>query len=156
MKRAVGRTLVVAAVAAAGAVAIRQSTSRSRNGTESRWHAVTVNRPPEVVAPEGRPPEPLARLGDRVEVRTRPAPGDRGTELLVRLRGAEPSGLRGAAARIAGQDPRQELRSALRQAKQLLETGEILQADTPPSTRRTLPGLPVDLTTRRAGGEGRL
>jgi hypothetical protein len=59
-------------------------------------------------------------------------------------------------ARIAGKDPRQELRAALRQARQLLETGEILRPDTPPTTRRTLRNLPLELATRRARGEGRL
>jgi hypothetical protein len=32
----------------------------------------------------------------------------------------------------------------------------VLRADEPPTTRRTLRGLPLDLATRRAGGEGRL
>ncbi|HEV3465192.1 MAG TPA: hypothetical protein VG846_14580, partial [Actinomycetota bacterium] len=80
----------------------------------------------------------------------------RGTELAARLRQRAPSGLGGVAARAAGNDPRQDLRSALRQARQLLETGEILQADRPTTTRRTLRNLPLELATRRAGGEGRL
>jgi len=67
-----------------------------------------------------------------------------------------PSGLGGVAARAAGNDPRQDLRAALRQSKQLLETGEVLRPDEPPTTRRTLWNLPLELATRRAGGEGRL
>jgi hypothetical protein len=121
-----------------------------------RWHSVTVNRPPEEVAPEGRLPEPLAGLGDAVEVRLRSAPGGRGTEMAARLRDGAPAGPGAAVARIAGKDPRQEVRAALRQSKQLLETGEVLTPDEPPTTRRTLRSLPLELATRRAGGEGRL
>jgi hypothetical protein len=145
----------------AGVIVVRRIVSRQAgNGAggqaPDRWHSVTVNRPPEEVAPEGRLPEPLATLGDAVEVRLRPAPGGRGTELAARLRQDVPAGATGAAARAAGSDPRQQVRSALRQSRQLLETGEVLRADEPPTTRRTLRGLPLELATRRAGGEGRL
>jgi hypothetical protein len=145
----------------AGVIVVRRIVSRQAgNGAggqaPDRWHSVTVNRPPEEVAPEGRLPEPLATLGDAVEVRLRPAPGGRGTELAVRLRDGAPSGAAEAVARAAGGDPRQQVRSALRQSRQLLETGEVLRADEPPTTRRTLRSLPLELATRRAGGEGRL
>jgi hypothetical protein len=76
--------------------------------------------------------------------------------VAARLRGDVPSGLAAAAARVVGSDPRQDLRAALRQSRQLLETGEVLSPDKQPTTRRTLRGLPLDLATRRAGGEGRL
>ena len=46
--------------------------------------------------------------------------------------------------------------TSARQAKQLAETGEVLEPDTPPTSRRTLPNLPLELATRRARGEGRL
>jgi hypothetical protein len=55
-------------------VAIRRirSTREFRNGTANghrvRWHTVTINRPPEEVAPDGRLPQPIAELGDQVEV----------------------------------------------------------------------------------------
>jgi hypothetical protein len=160
MNRSVRNVVVVAGVGA-GVIAVRRITGRQAgNGAVSkapdRWHAVTVNRPPEEVAPDGRLPEPLAELGDTVEARVRPAPGGRGTELAARLRQGAPGGLRRAAARVAGEDPLQELRAALRNSRQLLETGEILRPDTPPSTRRTLRNLPLELATRRARGEGRL
>jgi hypothetical protein len=76
--------------------------------------------------------------------------------LAHRPRTSAPSGLRGAVARAAGNDPRQAVRTALRQAKQLAETGEVLEPDTPPTSRRTLRNLPLELATRRARGEGRL
>jgi hypothetical protein len=154
----VTRGAVVLVGTSAGVAAVRRirSVRRSANGALARWHVVTVNRPPGEVAPDGRLPDPLAELGDLVEVQVRPAPGDRGTELAARLRRPEPTGVRSAAARVSGNDPRQELRTALRHAKQLCETGEVLKADTPPTARRTLRNLPLELATRRAGGEGRL
>ena len=151
---------MVAGVGAGVLVARRMTVRQLGNGAagqaRDRWHTVTVNRPPDEVAPDGRLPEPLATLGDAVEVRVRPAPGGRGTEMAARLRDGAPAGPGGAVARIAGKDPRQELRAALRQARQLLETGEVLTPDEQPTARRTLRGLPLELATRRARGEGRL
>lgn len=115
-----------------------------------------MNRPPEEVSPDGRLPDPLAELGDQIEVKTRPAPGSRGTEVAARFRGPVLTGLSGAAARLTGQDPRQSVRAALREAKMLIETGEILRPDKPPTTRRTPTNLPLELAVRRARGEGRL
>jgi hypothetical protein len=160
MNRTLRRTVVVAGVGAGVLVIRRITTHQLGNGiardAPDRWHTVTVNRPLEEVQPDGQLPEPLAELGDAIEVQVRPAPGDRGTELAARLRQGAPTGMRGAAARAAGTDPRQDVRAALRQAKQLLETGEVLSPDQPPTTRRTLRNLPLELATRRAGGEGRL
>ena len=160
MNRTVRRVVVLAGVSAGVIAARRIATRQAGNGAAGqvpdRWHTVTVNRPPEEVAPEGRLPEPLAGLGDAVEVRLRPAPGGRGTELAARLRDGAPAGPGAAVARIAGKDPRQEVRAALRQSKQLLETGEVLTPDEQPTARRTLRNLPLELATRRARGEGRL
>ena len=58
-------------------------------------------------------------------------------------------------ARVTGRDPRQDVRLALRQAKSLLETGDVLSPDTA-STHPGLGGRLVRLVGRRAGGEGRL
>jgi hypothetical protein len=160
MNRTVRRIVVLAGVSAGAIAARRIATRQAGNGAApqvpDRWHTVTVNRPPEEVASEGRLPEPLAGLGDAVEVRVRLAPGGRGSELAARLFGAAPAGVAEAVARAAGSDPRQDLRAALRQSKQLLETGEVLSPDEPSTTRRTLRSLPLELATRRAGGEGRL
>lgn len=67
-----------------------------------------------------------------------------------------PSGLSGAAARISGDDPRQSVREALRKAKSLLETGEVLRPDEPPTTEPTPGGKLLGLVTSRSRGEGRL
>lgn len=149
-----GRTLVLCGLAA-GVLFRRRKRDADTPGEETadRWHVVTVNRPEEAVAPGGRLPPPLAELGDEIEVQCGSAPGDRGTELAARLR--RPVRPR-AVVRIAGKDPRQRLRKALRDAKSLVETGEVLSPHEPPTTRSTVTGLPVDAAVRLARGEGRL
>jgi hypothetical protein len=123
---------------------------------DARWRAVTIYREPDEIALGGQLPQPLADLGDRIETRMRPAPGGKGTELAARLRVPVPSGAAGAAARVKGTDPRQEVRSALRQAKQLIEVGEVLAVDPTPHGKRTPTptGLALEAATRRADREG--
>ena len=106
--------------------------------------------------PDNRVPTPLAELGDLVEVEVRQAPGGKGTELRARLRTPEPSGVASAAARLSGDDPRQRVRAALREAKQLIEVGEVLRVDPTPHGRRTPTptGAIVEAATKRAAGEG--
>ena len=128
----------------------------SSDSTTDRWHAITVNRPPEEVSPDGRLPDPLANLGDGIEVRVQPAPGDRGTEIHARVRGSVPSGASGVRARISGEDPRQALRRALRETQWLLETGEVLSPDTKPTTKPTPGGKLLGMATGRSWEEGRL
>ncbi|MFB4313934.1 hypothetical protein [Actinomadura sp. 21ATH] len=145
-------SVMVAILAGVGAGLIQRLLSRSRrtNAEAGRWLVVTVACPPERLA---QSPGPLARLGAGVETRIEAAPGGRGTELAARVREPGPSGF---AARLAGRDPRQEVRAALRNSKSLLETGEVLRPDSPPTTRPTLRGKVMEAATRRAGGEGRL
>jgi hypothetical protein len=122
---------------------------------KSGWNSVTVNRGPEDVLADGRLPAPLADLGDDVEIRIRPAPGGKGAELAARLTSPPPRGP-SVLSRITGNAPQQDLRSALRQAKQLIEVGEVLRVDPAPHGDRGVGpgGKLVDLATRRAGGEG--
>ncbi|MET8260657.1 hypothetical protein [Micromonospora sp. NPDC005205] len=119
--------------------------ARGRHGADgdaaasARWEVVTVDRPPEQVLPEGRWPEPLRRLDGAVEVRVRPAPGDRGTELAARaLAGVTPP--TGLAAHVVGDDPGLLVRRTLRQIKQRVETGEVLRADRSALDRPGVPG----------------
>ena len=109
-----------------------------------RWRAVTVLCSPEQVGTGADLPAPLAALGDRLEVRITPAPGDRGTELAARYR-ERPS-----------DDDLRALRSALRQAKQLIEVGEVLRVDPAPhGVRKPTPqGALLESTTRSAPTEG--
>jgi hypothetical protein len=143
----------LSALAVAGVTAARRISSRSagRRGDDGgRWLSVTVYRPVEEI--RNRLPEPIDELGERVEVRVRPASGDKGTEVAARLREPGPSG---PVARLTGRDPRQEVREALRRAKSLLETGDVLRPDSP-STHPGPGGKLVQLASSRAGGEGRL
>lgn len=121
-----------------------------------RWHVVTVNRSANEIAPGGQLPEPLAGLGDAVEVQLRRAAGDRGTELAVRLRDGARSSLAAGASRLSSRDPEQAIRAALREAKQLVETNEVLHPDYPPTTQPTVLNKPLQLATRQGRREGRL
>jgi hypothetical protein len=128
--------------------------SLAAGGREPRWHTVTIHRPPEQVAPDGGVPEPLGLLGDAVEVPVRPAPGSRGTELAARLR--DGASVPAQADDLDTSSPVRALRSALRHAKQLAETGEVLAATEPGTSRRTLLNRPLEAVTRHGRGEGRL
>ncbi|GGL93535.1 hypothetical protein GCM10010129_41750 [Streptomyces fumigatiscleroticus] len=143
-------------VVVAGAAAVRKSLPGHRTDDRAgeRWLVVTVNRPVADVRPDGKLPAPLQRFEEKIDVRVRPAPGDRGAELAVRLKEPAPASSSSLPARLAGQDPRQELRLALRESKAVLEAGEVLHPDTPPTTRPTPGGKLVGLLTRRSGGEG--
>lgn len=156
---------VVAMTAAGGLAARRLMAGRGANRwsmgmppkpKDRRMFVVTVNRALDEIARDGHLPEPLARLGDAIEVEMRPAPGGRGTELIVRMHGDAPTGAEQIRARFAGEDPRQAVRMALRQAKQILETGEVLNPDRPGTNKQTMTGVPLDFAIRRAQQEGRL
>ena len=69
-------------------------------------------------------PAPLTAFCDRLEVRVTPAPGDRGAELAARFRGP------------VTDDEIGELRAALREAKALVEVGEVLRVDPQPHGHR--------------------
>jgi hypothetical protein len=148
------RSAAVLAAATAGGFAARRvlatrlrvSPGRKR---EPGWLVVTVYRSPTDIAADGHLPEPLERLGDAVDVQIRPAPGDRGTELSARPR------LTAHGNRTATRDAWRTVRLALREAKQLCETGEILQPDAPPTTRRTLFNRPLEYAASHAREEGR-
>jgi hypothetical protein len=147
------RWLGVGAALGAAVVASRALTRRhNAEGTSSRWLAVTVQAEPDAVAGDPRVTEAFARLGDDVETRIEAAPGGRGTEVSARVRQAPAP----VTARIAGDDPRQDVRRALRDLKSLLETGEVIRTDPPTTGKPTPGGALVRAVTRRAGGEGRL
>ena len=150
-----GAVVLAGIGAAAAAVAGRRMMSARvvalpRAGREPEWLVATVYRAPTDITTDRGLPEPLARLGDAIEVRIRPAPGDRGTEVAVRPR------LVGSHSRSVRRDAWRTARLALREAKQLCETGEILQPDEPPTTRRTLFNRPLEYAIRHAREEGRL
>lgn len=116
---------------------------------ESGWLAVTVAGEPSGIDTT-QPPAPLAELDRQIEIRVRPAPGGKGTELAARFRdhrsASRPS------SRLSGRDPEADLRSALRRAKQLVEVGEVLVVDPVPHGERTATpgGLLLEAWTRVA------
>ncbi|MGL3200015.1 MULTISPECIES: hypothetical protein [Curtobacterium] len=112
------------------------------------WKAVTVLGDVDDFRSGGRYPEPLERVAGSLEIRLEPAPGDKGFEVHARIReGADGSG---------DDDPGKTLRTALRDAKQVFETGEVLQATPRPHGERptTLLGGAVDAAEDDAKGEG--
>ncbi|SBT45587.1 hypothetical protein [Micromonospora auratinigra] len=131
-----GRLTVAGLVAAAGAgaarlVVRRRERPQGATGTDprpGRAQVVTVAGRPDEVLPRGRWPEPLRPLDGAVQLSARPAPGGRGTELAARPLGGHAE-LPGMAAHLVGDDPGRYLRQLLREAKQLVETGEVLRAD---------------------------
>jgi hypothetical protein len=151
--------LFTAGAFAVAIVARRVVISRQPSISElapGRWRVVTVYRTQDQVAPGGQYPQPLLELGDLVEIRMSEAPGSKGTELAARLRSGEPAGASAVFARVRGTDPRQALRRALRESKQLLETGEVIRLDPKPEGHRpaTPAGALIDLASRRSSGEG--
>jgi len=155
MKLAVRTALVLAGAGAGAAILRRIASPPADTRRADRWLVVTVNRSPTEVLSDGKPPTPLDQFGDDLEITVRPAPGDRGTELAARLREPAPPVTTSLFFRLAGRDPRQQVRLALREAKALLEAGEVLLPDVPPTARNeTVGGRVVGLTARRSGGEG--
>ena len=85
------------------------------------------------------------RLAHEGRVGLTEAPGDGGTEVRVEL--TYPGGrLRHAARTLAGRDADQVLRTLLRRAKSVLESGEIVSAAEEPSGMRRL----AERATRQA------
>jgi uncharacterized membrane protein len=121
--------------------------------TELAFHAeVVTDDPPRLVAWRATD-SPVPHEG-RVELRA--APGDRGTEVRVRLTYRPPAGDIGVAlARLTGDEPDQLLRDALRRIKQVLEAGEVVVVDAPPSGRGSLQERVTGIVVHRAGTGGR-
>jgi hypothetical protein len=135
-------TLLAAAVAAAGVTAAKQLSARRQQRDDDRRHVITVYRPIDDIRTNGKLPSPLADLGERVDIEMKPAPGDRGTEVFVRARD------RAASAR--------EIRRALRDTRSLLEVGDVLLPDGPPTTEPTLANRALREVTRHGREEGLL
>jgi hypothetical protein len=112
-----------------------------------------VDAPPQRLAPGGAALAELADLSGLIELRVKPAPGGKGTELAARLRdGEHPHPLR----RLRGTDPVQRLRGALRRVKQVAETGEVLMADASGAPDRSPRRMPASALDRFGRVEGRL
>jgi hypothetical protein len=145
-----GVAVTATTVALRRALKKRRLTGKDKDPTG--WRVVTVALDEESLHPGGQWPEPLEAWGDAIEVRTRPASGNKGTELAARLRRASP---RTVPEGRDGTTPVQKLRSSLRRAKQLLETGEVLRATEPGTTQPRLSNAPLRAAIKESGGVGR-
>jgi hypothetical protein len=148
---AVGAAGVAVGLVARTLVRTRADTDGDGRHPEG-WKAVTVlGDPADFERAEGGFPAPLGRLADVLEIRLDPAPGDKGFEVHARLReGAD------AKALIGDDDPDKAIRVALRDAKQVFETGEVLRATPRPHGHRpsTPFGAAVDKAEEEAKGGG--
>ena len=95
--------------------------------------AITIRRSQEEIAARwGESEPPLS--DEETQVSYSPAPGDRGTEVRVRLDKSAPAGALGQkVAAVIGIDPQRQLDDALRRFKQLLETGEVARSEGSPA-----------------------
>jgi uncharacterized membrane protein len=92
------------------------------------WDAEIVDETPhDRIAWRSLPNSDIKHEG---AVSFRDAPGDRGTEVEVRLQYDAPAGSAGAMiAKLFGEEPRQQIRDDLRRFKQVMETGEVVLSD---------------------------
>ena len=132
-------------------------------GAPLGWEAeITEEVPGELLAwrATGRPGRTGGAAGGALDhegwLRLRPAPGDRGTELHVRVVFDQPGGPVGAAVgAVAGEDPDQLVRQALRQVKQVLEAGEAIRVAGQPAGRQGVDAAATDVIDRRLAAGGR-
>src|SRR4051794_22305628 len=82
-------------------------------------HVVAVNRPLDEVA--ASLPSPLTDLAEAIDLKLRPAPGGRGTEIHARVV-------------VCGAVSDADLRRALRSSRSLLEVGYVLRPGNPTTT----------------------
>ena len=108
--------------------------ARAPLGRRLEWETrVVEDRPGEILRWESLPGATVRNEGS---VRFRPAEGDRGTVVTLRIRFDPPGGRLGdAAAHLLGVVPRTLVGTALRRFKSLAETGEIPTTEHNPSTR---------------------
>lgn len=109
------------------------------------WEAeLTADEPGQRIAWRSLPGTDVPNSG---EVRFRPAPGNRGTEIQVRLAYHAPGGTTGALiARVAGQEPSQQLRDDLMRFKREQELGFF------PTTQGQSSGRAAKAQAARGGG----
>jgi uncharacterized membrane protein len=102
--------------------------ARGPLNTSIEWDAEMVeDRPNELISWRSVPGADVRNHG---LVRFRPAPGSRGTEIVVELRYDPPASTLGATvAKLFGEEPGQQIAGDLRRLKQVMETGEVMASD---------------------------
>jgi uncharacterized membrane protein len=122
--------------------------ARGPGGLRVGWDAETIEDTPERISWRSLERADVPNSGT---VEFRPAPGDRGTELRVRLQYDPPGGKAGKwFAKLFGEEPGQQLSEDLRRVKSLIETGEV--ARTAGSSSVFQPAQPYSGGRRAAGG----
>jgi uncharacterized membrane protein len=111
------------------------------------------DRPNELIAWRSLPGSEVENGG---AVRFKPAPGGRGTEVIVHVHFSPPAGALGAGiARLFGQHPDQQLQDDLRRFKQVMETGEIARSEASESLLgMAQPGQPREMKPYREFARG--
>lgn len=106
-------------------------------GRTVEWDARVVEvDPPRLLAWESVGDADVPNSGRVVFVE---APGDRGTEVRVEIEYDIPGGRLGeAVAKLAGQQPQQQVDDDLRRFKQVMETGEVVLSEGSPDGTRAL------------------
>jgi uncharacterized membrane protein len=100
-------------------------------GRQVSWDAeIADDRPGELIAWRSLPGADVEHSG---VVRFADAPGDRGTEVHVEMHYDPPAGTVGiVVAKIAGEEPTQQVKDDLRRLKQVLETGDVVRSEGTP------------------------
>ena len=95
-------------------------------------------------------------------VRFNPAPGDRGTEVRLKMTYDQPGGPLGKiASKFFGEEPKQQVEDALRRFKQVMETGEVVRSDGSPEGHaagrqlKQRPAHPLEEPVGASTGNGR-
>jgi len=97
-------------------------------GMTVEWDAEIIeDRPNELIVWQSLENADVENSGS---VRFAPAPGDRGTEIILEMRFHPPGGAIGARfARLFDEVPKMQMRNDLRRFKQVLETGQVVHSD---------------------------
>ncbi len=97
-------------------------------GMTVEWDAEIIeDRPNELIVWQSLENADIENSGS---VRFAPAPGNRGTEIMLEMRFHPPGGTIGARfARMFDEVPKMQMRNDLRRFKQVLETGEVVHSD---------------------------
>lgn len=99
-------------------------TAKAPLGTQAEWDAeITEDQEGRLISWRSLPGAAVHNAGT---VRFQPAPGGRGTEVVVEMSYSPPMGAAGrVAARVAGEEPEQQVGDDLRHLKMMFEAGEI-------------------------------
>ncbi len=122
-------------------------------GASVEWQAeIVMDKPNEAIAWRSVEGTWVPNQG---VVRFLPAPGGRGTQVLVELKYDPPGGvLTQAFAKLFGEEPGQQIASDLRRLKQVLEIGEVVHSDA--SIHRTMHAArPPEISTGKMTAFGK-